>query len=199
VAAASAVIRRCPREPDQRFRLSGVPIPSGRPPSFVGVSLVETLREDSEKACANAFALVRTSISGADDGIRTRDPHLGKVPRAAFRTCGDETICRLSRALSVSCNPVIPRCFPVADGTPTGPLLPRRLTTSRSRAGITHPVRPRHAKGLSCLRQAVRWSRASRRWALRSRTAQLPHRRRHRVPRRVSTAGPRRRARLPCR
>jgi hypothetical protein len=26
-----------------------------------------------------ALLLVRSSFSGADDGIRTRDPHLGKV------------------------------------------------------------------------------------------------------------------------
>ena len=61
-------------------------------------------------------------FSGADDGTRTRDPHLGKVRRAESLTCGNGQIYSVSWGLSFPCNPVISRCFPFADGTPTGPL-----------------------------------------------------------------------------
>ena len=60
-------------------------------------------------------------FSGADDGIRTRDPHLGKVPGPASGTCGDVLICAVRRAFWFSWNPVSSRRYPVIDGTPTGP------------------------------------------------------------------------------
>jgi hypothetical protein len=58
---------------------------------------------------------------GADDGIRTRDPHLGKVPATGSVTCGDGPTWRVSTAFSSSCNPTVSRRFSVVDGTPTGP------------------------------------------------------------------------------
>jgi hypothetical protein len=58
----------------------------------------------------------------ADDGIRTRDPHLGKVAGPGLLTCGDGPICPVGRALSFLSNPVILRRFSVVHGTPTGPL-----------------------------------------------------------------------------
>jgi RNA polymerase sigma-70 factor, ECF subfamily len=60
--------------------------------------------------------------SGADDGIRTRDPHLGKVPWAGSLTCSDCPIPPVSSTFWFPCNPTVSRRFPVVDGTPTGPL-----------------------------------------------------------------------------
>jgi hypothetical protein len=68
-------------------------------------------------------ALVSVRVLGADDGIRTRDPHLGKVPREALRTCIDEPIWSLSRAFTFPCNPALSRRFSVVDGTSMGPLV----------------------------------------------------------------------------
>ena len=59
-------------------------------------------------------------FSGADDGIRTRDPHLGKVPWTGSVTCGDGRIWAVNRVFSVSCNRDGSRRFPFVDGTPTG-------------------------------------------------------------------------------
>jgi hypothetical protein len=54
-----------------------------------------------------ALLLVRGSFSGADDGIRTRDPHLGKVPEPGSLTCGDVTIWPVSSVISFACNGVV--------------------------------------------------------------------------------------------
>ena len=63
------------------------------------------------------------SFSGADDGIRTRDPHLGKVPGAGSLTCDVAPILPVSSGFSFACNVVVSRRFSIVDGTPTGPLV----------------------------------------------------------------------------
>jgi hypothetical protein len=40
---------------------------------------------------------VSASFVGADDGIRTRDPHLGKVAKMVLLTCGEAARAPLSR------------------------------------------------------------------------------------------------------
>jgi hypothetical protein len=71
-----------------------------------------------------ALPLVRRTDPRADDGIRTRDPHLGKVAGTGPLTCGDPTIWPASWAFSFACNGVVSRHSAVVYGTPTGPLLP---------------------------------------------------------------------------
>jgi hypothetical protein len=70
---------------------------------------------------------------GADDGIRTRDPHLGKVPGTGSVTWGDGRIRPVKRALSFSCNRDGSRRFPFGDGTPTGPLAQSGLSAQAGR------------------------------------------------------------------
>jgi hypothetical protein len=95
----------------------------GRPGRrFVGFSLVDRPTREAPSSGALALQLVRGASPGADDGIRTRDPHLGKVARTGSLTCGDGSIRSMNRAFSFSCNPDGSRRFPVGDGTPTGPL-----------------------------------------------------------------------------
>jgi hypothetical protein len=67
-------------------------------------------------------ALVSGSGPGADDGIRTRDPHLGKVAEPSALTCGDGPIWLVSWAFSFACNEVISRRCLVAHGTRRDPL-----------------------------------------------------------------------------
>jgi hypothetical protein len=83
-------------------------------------SWTDSNRADSRRA---ETALVRGAFSGADDGIRTRDPHLGKVARPGPLTCDVVAISPVSSAFSFACNPVASRRFPVIHGTPTGPLI----------------------------------------------------------------------------
>jgi hypothetical protein len=64
---------RALREPGARAR-------EGRPSRrFVGFSLVDRSTREAPGSGAVALPLVRGAFPGADDGIRTRDPHLGKV------------------------------------------------------------------------------------------------------------------------
>jgi hypothetical protein len=63
------------------------------------------------------------NFSGADDGIRTRDPHLGKVAGPGLLTCVDILIWLATWAFSFACNGVVSRRCAVAHGTPTGPLM----------------------------------------------------------------------------
>jgi len=42
--------------------------------------------------CAEEMMLVSWPISGADDGIRTRDPHLGKVAGQGYLTWDNAAI-----------------------------------------------------------------------------------------------------------
>jgi hypothetical protein len=49
------------------------------PGGFVGVLLESPGEAEGREGEAPANALVRAPLLGADDGIRTRDPHLGKV------------------------------------------------------------------------------------------------------------------------
>ena len=66
-------------------------------------------------------ALVTGTFFGADDGIRTRDPHLGKVAG----TGPSDLLRRPNRTLTCAsmfvCNAIVTRCCPVVHGTPTGP------------------------------------------------------------------------------
>jgi hypothetical protein len=87
------------------------------------------------------LSLVSGRSPGADDGIRTRDPHLGKVPGTALLTCGDGAIWHLSSAFSIPCNPVVSRRFSVVDGTPTGPLLQLRSNLMAARDFAVPEVR----------------------------------------------------------
>jgi len=41
-----------------------------------------------ERAIGPAYTALTWHFPGADDGIRTRDPHLGKVAGLASLTCG---------------------------------------------------------------------------------------------------------------
>jgi hypothetical protein len=68
-------------------------------------------------------ALVTSAFSGADDGIRTRDPHLGKkkVADPSSLTCGVAPIQPVSCVFSFACNWVVSRCCGLVHGTPTGP------------------------------------------------------------------------------
>jgi hypothetical protein len=56
--------------------------------------------------------LVNGPFNGADDGTRTRDPHLGNVARAGLLTCGDGPICPVRRAFSFPSNPRHVASFP---------------------------------------------------------------------------------------
>jgi hypothetical protein len=69
-----------------------------------------------------ALLLVRGSFSGADDGIRTRDPHFGKVAGLASLTGGVAPTCSVSCVFSFACNAVVSGRCAFVHGTPTGPL-----------------------------------------------------------------------------
>jgi hypothetical protein len=58
--------------------------------------------------------------AGADDGIRTRDPHLGKVGKAHPATCAYAAKRRLTCGLSYPQNPDVSRRYPVRRGTDAG-------------------------------------------------------------------------------
>ena len=80
--------------------------------------------EGTNRVDVGAFRNRSAGISlGADDGTRTRDPHLGNVAGAGLRTCGDGPI-PCQQGVFFLCNPIISRRFPVVDGTPTGPHFP---------------------------------------------------------------------------
>jgi energy-coupling factor transporter ATP-binding protein EcfA2 len=107
--------------------------------------------------------LVSVPVRGADDGIRTRDPHLGKVAGTGSVTCGDGSIRSMNRAFSFSCNPVGSRRFPVGDGTPTGPLTQsqgyqgtagRHRTLGSHRGRYRYSTAESHARGAT---QRRRW------------------------------------------
>jgi hypothetical protein len=72
----------------------------------------------------NEGPALTSSFSGADDGTRTRDPHLGKVAGAAFVTCVLAFIYPVTCTFAFSCDGVVSHRCAVVHGTPTGPLSP---------------------------------------------------------------------------
>src|SRR6266508_761919 len=112
---------------------------------FVGFSLVESATREAPRPEALAFRLVSYAFSGADDGIRTRDPHLGKAIRHVLSLPGRYCSVRFRRsARQTGTEPDGP------GGVRTERLSPRvsprryfrRRAAFTSPSGMTHPTRP---------------------------------------------------------
>jgi hypothetical protein len=73
--------------------------------------------------------------SGRRDSNPRHPPWQGS--KGGVLTCGNGQIHSVGWGLSFPCNPGISRCFPFADGTPTGPLKPSpRRRTDRPREHV---------------------------------------------------------------
>ena len=68
-------------------------------------------------------------FSRADDGIRTRDPHLGKVEGTGLLTCCVAPMWPVTCPFAFACNVVVSRRCAVVHGTPTGPRGPNFART----------------------------------------------------------------------
>jgi len=82
------------------------------------------LEASTSQAPARLAIRARDGKPGADDGIRTRDPHLGKVARPGCLTCAFASNCTGTRTFAFALNAVDPRRCAVVHGTPTGPQMP---------------------------------------------------------------------------
>ena len=100
---------------------------------------------------------------GADDGIRTRDPHLGKVARGGSATSDDRSKTRSDLRTSYSTVVVDSRRFAVVCGTDAGRMgtlvlchmtesRPCRTRTRRDRVGPINVRETRVSRAVSHLR-----------------------------------------------
>jgi hypothetical protein len=130
--------RAVPAVGPRRSCPSGSLVLAARKPSrrrFVGFSLVDPPTREAPSSGAIALLLVRGAFSGADDGIRTRDPHLGNVLQVTPGTSGNARRCALSWSLVCPVRSVVSRCSPSSCG--------------RSAAWRRHGVTPR-TRGRAC-------------------------------------------------
>jgi hypothetical protein len=74
----------------------------------------------------------------ADDGIRTRDPHLGKVANVVPPTCAEAAKVSVSRAFGSRRHSSIAHGFPFSDGRKTG----SKARTTGTLARVWRPSQP---------------------------------------------------------
>ncbi len=86
-----------------------------------------------------ALAIPTRAVSGADDGVRTRDPNLGRVVLWAFRTCGRSQAYHVtSTFIAVDCRQVPPGAGPMGHELGTAghdPCWARHVPTARHHFG----------------------------------------------------------------